>query len=353
MKFFAALLPPIVPADGQEATAEPPANCKEAMAQPPPIVPEPPQTGEPSHKGTMPMFVPLPASGITPAENPCYPERRNRSPYFTPPKVIKASSLGKGHNMTPLDVRSPDGATLEQILYAEVNISGEDEASHDLSGIDIDSKDGDYCDPGEDEADDDGSQSSAMEAGGKETGGNLKERAAAVLFQYSNDDYNHLYDEDIDEDEKRIENSNSNKRVKVGRGRVNLIPGGPTLPNCDGMTADEADAAKKRYSIDRQKFRKELCRERLRAAKGGLFDDKDYTGDVTPTLRPIAQVINFHLKKRHTFSDRNLIVLRIAEEANCRGISFQTDKSDELKLYCRGPNSFLVYATDVSQISVL
>jgi hypothetical protein len=77
-----------------------------------------------------------------------------------------------------------------------------------------------------------------------------------------------------------------------------------------------------------------------------LFDKKDYTGDVTPTLRPMAQVINFHLKKGHTFPDKDLIVLRIAEEANFHGISFQMDKSDELKLYCRGPDNFLVYATN-------
>ena len=125
------------------------------------------------------------------------------------------------------------------------------------------------------------------------------------------------------------------------------------------MTADEADAAKKSYSIDRQKFREELRCERLRAAKGGLFDDKDYTGDVTPMLRPIAQVINFHLKKGHTFPDCDLIALHIAEEANCPGVSFQTDKSDVLKLCCCGPDSFLVYATNsnygwtVTQCNVL
>ncbi len=71
-----------------------------------------------------------------------------------------------------------------------------------------------------------------------------------------------------------------------------------------------------------------------------MFDKKDYTGDVTPTLCPMAQVINFHLQKGHTFPDKDLTVLRIAEEATFHGISFQTDKSDELKLYCRGPNIF-------------
>ena len=112
------------------------------------------------------------------------------------------------------------------------------------------------------------------------------------------------------------------------------------------MTPDEADAAKKMYTIEHQKFREECCRKRLRAAEGELFDEKDYTGNVTPMLRPMAQVINFHLKKGHTFPDRNLVVLRITEEANFHGISFQMDKSEELKLYCRGPDKFLVYATN-------
>ena len=102
--------------------AEPPANCQEATAQLPPIAPELPPFGEQSPKGTMPTLVPLPASGITPAENRRYPEQRNWNPYFTPPKLIKASSLGKGDNMTPLDVRSPAGATPEQVLFAEKNI---------------------------------------------------------------------------------------------------------------------------------------------------------------------------------------------------------------------------------------
>jgi hypothetical protein len=171
--------------------------------------------------------------------------------------------------MTPLDVRSPDGTTLEQILYAENKIFGDNnDSSHKQSDLDNVSKDGDYCDHGDDEDDDD----SAMDIGGKGTGGKLRKRAAALLFQYSDDNYDHLYDEDIDKDEKRIENSGSNKRVKVGRGQVSLIPGGPNPPNCDGMTPDEAIAAKKTYTIERQKFREEHRRERLRAAKGELFD---------------------------------------------------------------------------------
>ena len=68
---------------------------------------------------------------------------------------------------------------------------------------------------------------------------------------------------------------------------IYLIPDRPSPPNYDGMTAAKADDAKKRYSIDRQKFREELRRERLRAAKGGLFDEKDCTVDLTPIVHCI------------------------------------------------------------------
>ena len=90
----------------------------------------------------------------------------------------------------------------------------DNDSSHKQSDLECDSKDGDYRDHGNDEADDD----SAMDIGGKGTGGKLRKRAAAVLFHYSDDDYNHLYDDNIDKDEKRIENSGSNKRIKVGHG---------------------------------------------------------------------------------------------------------------------------------------
>ena len=131
-----------------QQNVEPPAilDCQEVMVQPPPIVPAPPLIEEPSAKGTMPTLVPLPAFGITPAMgNRRYPKRTNRSPYFTPPKKINAASLVNGSDMTPLDVNSPADATLEEVLYADQNIS-RDDGSDILGDMDIDSRDGDYRD---------------------------------------------------------------------------------------------------------------------------------------------------------------------------------------------------------------
>jgi hypothetical protein len=57
----------------------------------------------------------------------------------------------------------------------------------------------------------------------------------------------------------------------------------------------------------------------------------------------MTQVINSRLKKGQTFPDCIIIALCIAEEVNYRGICFQTDKSNKMKLYCCGPELFLVY----------
>ena len=99
-----ALPPPVVPTVGKESTANFPANIEDATVQLPWIVPQLPPIQEPSPKANMPTLLCLPESGKTPAESRCYPKQSNQSPFLTPPRVINASSLGKGHDITLLDV---------------------------------------------------------------------------------------------------------------------------------------------------------------------------------------------------------------------------------------------------------
>lgn len=178
-------------------------------------------------------------------------------------------------------------------------------------------------------------------------GGNVKVRAKVLLFDYLDDDYDNLDGDDINEEEKRIENADSKKRELVGQCcRLNHIKGGPALPEYDGMTAAEADEARINYNQEHKKFRDELRRERLQSTRGDSFDDAEYTGDLTPKLLLMADIHSSHLKLGQTFPDRDLSILRVAEEANYCGISFSTNKNDDLKLHCNGPNSFLVRATN-------
>ena len=48
-------------------------------------------------------------------------------------------------------------------------------------------------------------------------------------------------------------------------------------------------------------YRDASQRESLRAGKGSSFDDNDYMGDLTPTLRPMTQVNLVCLKLGQTF----------------------------------------------------
>ena len=109
------------------------------------------------------------------------------------------------------------------------------------------------------------------------------------------------------------------------------------MPNYDGMSVAKTQEAKQTYLTQQKKFRDGLRQERLRAGKGSAFEDNDYSWDLTPTLRTMRAVSLSSLKLGQNF---------LAEEANYRVILFHTDKSDAMKMYCRGSGSFLVYATN-------
>jgi hypothetical protein len=174
----------------------------------------------------------------------------------------------------------------------------------------------------------------------------LKDSTCCGLFEYSEDDYTHLDDDNFNEEEMCIKNENIKKRVKRGRRQGNLIVSGPVEPKYDIILVAEAHEALIQYLSDRKKFRDDKQRERIRDNVGLSFDKADYTGDLTATLRPMTQVNVSHLKLGQTFPERGLIILRIAEETNHWGIYCRTDKSNNMKLYCRGEDLFLVNATN-------
>ena len=48
----------------------------------------------------------------------------------------------------------------------------------------------------------------------------------------------------------------------------------------------------------------------------------------------------------HTFPESSLVKLRVAEEANHRGIYFSVHKSDETRLICKGAGTFFIQASN-------
>ena len=108
--------------------------------------------------------------------------------------------MDHGDDMTPFDHLSSAGATLAQICYAQEHLVGDEgknSEDYDWAGF----KDEDYEDDDDDSKDGDFTM---LEAG---AGNNLvKDSTCCGLFEYSDDDYNHLDDDDINEEEMRIEN---------------------------------------------------------------------------------------------------------------------------------------------------
>ncbi len=119
---------------------------------------------------------------------------------------------------------------------------------------------------------------------------------------------------------RQIEYSDSN-RVRHGRRQTNFIPGGPKPPKYDGMNDVEKVMAKQEYKRERTKFTDGLPLKWLKDQNKN-FDAEGFSGCLTLGLRTMVDVQKSRLEVNHTFTDKEILVLRVAKEANLRGINF-------------------------------
>jgi hypothetical protein len=284
-----------------------------------PLAPAPPEAEVASRMPTR----------ISAAPQPARPVRNNRTPLPDPPKILhlpeKAfvdpfetndnySDVGDETSGDDGNTVISGGKSLDDADYHDCE-EDEEDLLHDASEDCDDSRDKDYVPP----------QSS---------------------FNSDDDDFDHLHDDDIDEEDRRITDMQSKSPIRTGRRRGNIILGGPVPPNYSVMSPDEADEARKKFQAERKTWRDSRRRDRLRGNKGSLFDHSEYTGDLTPTLRPMTLVQASRLRVGQTFPESGLVKLRVAEEANHRGIYFSVDKSDESRIVCKGDGAFLVQASN-------
>ena len=114
-------------------------------------------------------------------------------------------------------------------------------------------------------------------------------------------------------------------------------PGRPPKPNTDGMSPEEAAAVIHKWRLD-WKRQRDLHR-RTAAATGGRQDfdvDLDmssrFTGICNPLFRTMVEVYNQPLLVGHTFPTKELVLMRIAEEANLFGVRVGIKRSDHLQI---------------------
>jgi hypothetical protein len=305
----------------------------------------PPQAG-------MPTLIPLAQVNMTSVSDRRYPIRPNRSASNAPPKKILArlkeddvTDISPYNHKTP---PPPLQLSVDMIRYAKTAIEGHtseyneqehltknngDNNNDKSSEVDDNNRDGDYKQ--RDSYDDDNDLSLAA----------CKLVLPTSLFNYSDDEFDHLLDDkELDEDAKRIEYADSRMKDTIGHRKETLLKGGPQEPSYEGMTAGKERAAREEYQNTRKKWRDQTRSERLRAKKTTNFNDDDFMGNLSPTLRTMSDVCTAHLKRGHSFPDQDLVLLCIFEESKFCGIHYTVKKSNNCQLYCTGPG-FLIYAS--------
>jgi hypothetical protein len=116
---------------------------------------------------------------------------------------------------------------------------------------------------------------------------------------------------------------------------------GPQPPNLNLYPANERDEIWTAYKKKRKAFNDKNRKKRAKVARELLegCDRKDntiYKGCNVEFLRTMDEVESNRLMVNHTFSSRDIVYLRVAEEANLRSIVIKVNRSDNQQFVATG-----------------
>ena len=102
--------------------------------------------------------------------------------------------------------------------------------------------------------------------------------------------------------------------------------GRPPCPNTDHMTEKQAEMAIKKWQVEwKQKQDKDRRNGRKEDSDGLVIDEGNtFTGYTESTLRRMVDVRSSPLLESHTFPFKDILMMRIAEEANLYGVRVKT-----------------------------
>jgi len=139
-------------------------------------------------------------------------------------------------------------------------------------------------------------------------------------------------------------------RKGVGGGRP-LIPGLTPKPDISGMSKEDGKQTLKEWRVKRKSetdaLRRKISQSSLEKSKiegPEIISDNNnivFTGDVSPVMRTMVQVSTEPLQVGHNFPTRDIMLLRVLEEANLYGVYVTISRSDSLQFLASG-NNFLV-----------
>ena len=161
------------------------------------------------------------------------------------------------------------------------------------------------------------------------------------MLDFDFDDIN----EELDSDDESVIDYGKKKKSKRSpkkegkRKSATHDDGDPERPDVSQLSTEEANARLTQYCNERKAFTD--CKRVKRIQDGEVVNLHPYTGNNSSVLRTMTEVENAHLAVGHSFSDKDVLMLRIAEEANLRGIDIRTVRSDNSNIRKTG-NSFNV-----------
>ncbi len=114
--------------------------------------------------------------------------------------------------------------------------------------------------------------------------------------------------------------------------------GRPPCPDTKNMTELEAEMAIKKWQVEWMQKRDKDQRKSRKEDSDGVFIDEGntFTGCIDTTLRRMIDVRKAPLLLGHTFPFKDMLMMRIAEEANLFGVRVKTTQSDSFQLCMNG-----------------
>jgi hypothetical protein len=149
------------------------------------------------------------------------------------------------------------------------------------------------------------------------------------------DDDDCLIDVDSESEDERLRSS-----FPKDKPRRNLLPGGPQPPDLTMFPESERDAVWAKYKKARKKYADDERQKRLKKQRAYV----GVSGDQSEQLRPMTEVEKYRLSEGQIFKNKDILQLRIGEEANLRGICIRVARSDNSNLTVVGLD-FYVHAS--------
>jgi hypothetical protein len=122
----------------------------------------------------------------------------------------------------------------------------------------------------------------------------------------------------------------------TGRRGHSLSSGGPPRPDTSGMSAAKAQEANKEWRVLCKEHTDKMQRKHRMLFGSNAATEIEYSGVVDARLWLMLDVEVTPLLKEHTFPMKEMLMIRIAEEANFCGCQIAIVQSSNYQVYIRG-----------------